>query len=134
MSITGIASGLLSILSGSQNNRVSNPGQFEAEFQQLGQDLQSGNLQAPERDFSTLRGEARQTIGEVAAHSSGTAVNPIAQEFNQLARALQGGNLQAAQQAFMVLRNDFQQIGGFRAPGSASASSPVTGGGVDVTA
>jgi hypothetical protein len=76
--------------------------QFQQEFQQLGQDLQAGNLSAAQIDFATLQ----QSSGQTA--SSANTNNPIAQAFQQLSQDLQSGNLSAAQQAFSQIQQDFQ--------------------------
>jgi len=79
--------------------------QFRQEFQQLGEDLQSGNLSAAQQDFATL-----QQLGPQgnSTTSSAQSSNPIAQAFNQLAQDLQSGNLSAAQQDYSNIQQDFQ--------------------------
>lgn len=77
---------------------------FLQEFQQLGQDLQSGNLSAAQADFATLQQLEPQTNSTSSAQSS----NSIAQEFNQLAQDLQSGNLTAAQKDYTTIQQDFQ--------------------------
>lgn len=78
--------------------------QFQEEFQQLGQDLQSGNLSAAQQDFVTLQQLSPQSNSTSGSQSN----NPIAQEFNQLAQDLQSGNLSAAQQDYSQIQQDFQ--------------------------
>ena len=81
--------------------------QFQQEFQQLGQDLQSGNLSAAQTDFATL-----QQIGSNSTSASSTASsNPLAQAFSQLGQDLQSGNLSAAQQDFTNIQQDLQSQG-----------------------
>ncbi len=113
MSVTGIASSILSILSGSQHQR-SPIQQIRSEFQQLGQDLQSGNLTQAQSDFTTLS----QNLSSVIQNSGVTTpitttaaanTNPVAQAFAQLGQDLQSGNLQAAQQDFTTIQQDAQQ-------------------------
>lgn len=78
--------------------------QVQQEFQQLGQDLQSGNLSAAQADFATL-----QTLGpQTTAGSSTQSTNPISQMFNQLSQDLQSGNISAAQQDYTKIQQDFQ--------------------------
>jgi len=77
-----------------------NQQQFLQEFQQLGQDLQSGNLSAAQSDFATLQ----QSTSTASASSS----NPIAQAFNELGQDLQSGNTTAAQQDYTQLQKDLQ--------------------------
>ena len=146
MSIAAIATGLLSLLSGSQTNAANDVQQFQTELQQLGQDLQSGNLPAAQQDFSALQLDGRQAVQQVAAHhhhlahpvaaanasSSSPASQPagsLALDFRQLAQSLQTGNLQAAQQAFSTLQSDLERAGGFAASGIANA---IGASGVDV--
>lgn len=74
--------------------------QFLQEFQQLGQDLQSGNLSAAQSDFATLQ--------QGTSTSSASSSNPIAQAFNQLGQDLQSGNTTAAQQDYTQLQKDLQ--------------------------
>lgn len=80
--------------------------QFQQDFKQLGQDLQSGDLNAAQSDFVTLQNDLPQ------ANSTSTAQNnsPMAQAFNQLAQDLQAGNLTAAQSDFSTLQQDFQSL------------------------
>jgi outer membrane protein assembly factor BamD (BamD/ComL family) len=112
-------------------------------FNQLGQDLQSGNLQAAQQDFTTIQQDAQQQLNatQVQGHphhhhhaessenssSSSQQTNPVLQAFNQLAQSLQSGNLQSAQQAFSTLQSDLQQIGGFttQSGGATSAAAPA---------
>lgn len=90
--------------------------QIKSEFQQLGQDLQSGNISAAQSDFATLTqldptlsstSSASSTASTTSATSSQTS-NPIAQAFSQLAQDLQSGNLQAAQQDYSTIQQDMQ--------------------------
>jgi outer membrane protein assembly factor BamD (BamD/ComL family) len=78
--------------------------QIQKEFQQLGQDLQSGNLSAAQSDFTTLQSLTPQNSSASASQSN----NPIAQAFNQLAKDLQSGNLSAAQQDYKTIEQDFK--------------------------
>jgi len=73
-------------------------------FQQLGKDLQSGDLSAAQSDFASLQ----QLVPQSSSTSSSQSTNPIAQAFNQLAQDLQSGNLSAAQQDFTTLKQDLQ--------------------------
>jgi outer membrane protein assembly factor BamD (BamD/ComL family) len=112
MSVTGVASSILSILSGSQ--RQQSPSQLiQSEFQQLGLDLQSGNLAQAKSDFNALAknlpsvGQNSGIPANVAAAETNT--NPVAQAFAQLGQDLQSGNLGAAQQDFTTIREDSTQ-------------------------
>jgi len=122
-------------------------------FAQLGQDLQSGNLQGAQQDFTNLQQDLQQNSSQqVGGHhhhhhhhaessqsssSSSQPGNPITQAFSTLAQDLQAGNLSGAQSAFATLQNDLQQIGGFLTAGSngtSSAAVPSTTGSLNVTA
>jgi outer membrane protein assembly factor BamD (BamD/ComL family) len=74
------------------------------EFQQLGKDLQAGNLTAAQADFATLQ----QDFSQGSTASSTQSASPIAAAFNQLSQDLQSGNLTAAQQDFTTIQQDFQ--------------------------
>lgn len=101
MSVTGLSSS--SFYSGqSVQNQIQ---QFQQQFSQLGQDLQSGNLSAAQSDFATL--QANQPQGS-SSTSSSQSNSPIAQAFNQLSTDLQSGNLSAAQQDYSTIQSDFQ--------------------------
>jgi hypothetical protein len=100
MSVTGISNSLYQ--SGSGQNNVQN---IQTEFQQLGQDLQSGNLSGAQQDYATLSAN----LTDSQQQNSTSAGNPAAQAFSQLGQALQSGNLSGAQQAFATLQQDVQQ-------------------------
>jgi outer membrane protein assembly factor BamD (BamD/ComL family) len=78
--------------------------QIQQEFQQLGQDLQTGNLSAAQSDFASLQQMNPQTSSSSATQSN----NPTTQEFNQLSQDLQSGNITAAQQDYTKIQQDFQ--------------------------
>jgi outer membrane protein assembly factor BamD (BamD/ComL family) len=78
--------------------------QFQQEFQQLGQDLQSGNLSAAQSDFVTLQKDPPHAGSTSTSQSS----SPIAQAFSQLSQDLQSGNLAAAQQDYSTIQQVFQ--------------------------
>ncbi|MFY9948439.1 MAG: hypothetical protein WAK27_07070 [Candidatus Sulfotelmatobacter sp.] len=99
MSVSGISSSSLFNTSGVQSLFQ----QFQQTFQQLGQDLQSGNLSAAQSDFATL-----QNLGSQNSTATSQSSSPIAQAFSQLAKDLQSGNLSAAQQDFSTIQQDFQ--------------------------
>jgi hypothetical protein len=84
--------------------------QFQQDFQQLGQALQSGNLSAAQSDFVTLQQLVPQPAATSTSNSASTAqnTNPLSQTFSQLSQALQNGNLSAAQQDFTAIQQDFQ--------------------------
>jgi outer membrane protein assembly factor BamD (BamD/ComL family) len=102
MSVSGISSSnLFDFISQSVQTKAQ---QVQKEFQQLGQDLQSGNLSAAQSDFATLQ----QSSPQANSTSSSQSSNPIAQAFNQLSQDLQSGNVSAAQQDYTTIQQDFQ--------------------------
>ena len=106
MSVSGISSSsLLNYNPQSVQNRMQ---QFQQEFQQLGQDLQSGNLSAAQADFATLQQLGPQTNSTSSSQSS----NPMAQEFNQLSQDLKSGNVSAAQKDYTTIQQDLQNQAG----------------------
>jgi len=80
-----------------------NRGQRLQEFQQLGQDLQSGNLLAAQTDFSSL-----QQLQPQGSSSQTTSTNSVVQDFTQLGQDLQSGNTTAAQQDYAKIKQDAQ--------------------------
>jgi outer membrane protein assembly factor BamD (BamD/ComL family) len=130
------------------------------QFAQLGQDLQSGNLQAAQQDYTNLQQSAQpngaqQVRGHHRGHhhhgggsqsasatsSSSSQTNPISHAFGTLSQDLQAGNLSGAQSAFATLQNDLQQIGGFASSSGSNSTSPTssasgssTGGTLNVSA
>jgi hypothetical protein len=108
MSVSHVSNASTSSLIDSVNQNLQNKlRQFQQEFQQLGTDLQSGNLSAAQKDFSTLPGSASQS--SPTSTSSTQSSDPISQAFNQLAQDLQSGNISAAQQDYGTLKQDFQK-------------------------
>lgn len=118
MSVSGISSSNLSTY-GTSGSGQSNFQQIQKEFQQLGQDLQSGNLSAAQSDFVTLTKLVPKLASAVASSSSASAsstssssqsANPLLQNFSQLAQDLQSGNLSAAQSDYTNIQQDFQHF------------------------
>jgi hypothetical protein len=102
MSVAGITSNALYDYSAQTiQNKLQG---FSQAFQQLGQDLQSGNLSAAQTDFATLQKAGPQATLTAAAQSN----NPISQDFNQLSQDLKSGNISAAQQDYTKVQQDFQ--------------------------
>jgi outer membrane protein assembly factor BamD (BamD/ComL family) len=102
MSVAGILS---SSLFDYNNPTVQSQRQkLQQEFQQLGQDLQSGNLTAAQTDFTTLQQSGPQANSSLSTQTT----SPIAQDFKQLGQDLQSGNVTAAQQDYAKIQQDFQ--------------------------
>ena len=101
MSVSGILSSSLS--SYNVQSMQSQMKQFQQEFQQLGTDLQSGNLTTAQSDYAAL-----QPSSSATQTSSSPNTGSIAQAFNQLGTDLQSGNLTAAQQDYSTIQQDAQ--------------------------
>ena len=104
MSVSGISSTSISTY-GTQSGPSSFQ-QIQKEFQQLGQDLQSGNLSAAQSDFATLQ----KLVPKISQASSGQSSNPLLKDFSQLSTDLQSGNLSAAQQDYTNIQQAFQHF------------------------
>jgi hypothetical protein len=107
MSIVGIlASSALSLLTPSAQNPTKT---LKQDFQQLGQDLKSGNLSAAQSDFTALQQNVTASASAVpspqAAASPSTA---ISQDFAKLSTDLQSGNLTGAQADYNSIPQAFQ--------------------------
>ncbi|MFY9646873.1 MAG: hypothetical protein WAK29_16965 [Terriglobales bacterium] len=99
MSVSGISSSAF-YNTGSTQSTVQ---QFQQAFQQLGQDLQSGDLSAAQSAFAVLQ-QLRPQNSSTAAQSN----NPVTQAFSQLSQDLQSGNLSAAQKDYTALEQAMQ--------------------------
>ncbi len=112
------ASALESMVSNSSQTRFQ---KFKQEFQQLGQDLQSGNVSKAQSDLALL--------DPSAASGSSSSVRPglVSQGFSQLAQDLQSGNLTAAQSDYATLQQDLQQRAGLAHHRPASTASFTSG-------
>lgn len=116
MSVSGIVSSLVSNVVASQTQNTNPFQKFKQEFQQLGQDLQSGNLSAAQSDFVTLQQDAPANsslanLGSTSSSSSSSSTqngNPLQSAFSQLAQDLQSGNLSGAQSDYSTIQQDFQ--------------------------
>jgi outer membrane protein assembly factor BamD (BamD/ComL family) len=102
MSVSGISSS--AVFNSATQSIEAKVKQFQQEFQQLGEDLQSGNLSAAQSDFVTLQQIGSQNNS--AASAQGTS--SIAQAFSQLGQDLQSGNISGAQQDFAKIQQAFQ--------------------------
>ena len=116
MSVSGVSSS--TSLSQSLQSWQARAQKIQSEFQQLGQDLQAGNLTQAQSDFSTLSQNVSSPLQSNSA---------LAQAFSSLGSALQSGNLSAAQQAYSSLQQDVQQAGqGHHHHHHAGSSSQTT--------
>jgi hypothetical protein len=102
MSVAGISSSnFFDLTNTTLQNKIQKSRQ---EFQQLGQDLQSGNLSTAQADFATLQ----QLNPQAQSSSAALGSNPVAQEFAQLSQDLQSGNTSAAQQDYAKIQQGIQ--------------------------
>jgi outer membrane protein assembly factor BamD (BamD/ComL family) len=102
MSVAGIlSSSLLDLSTQAAQSKLQQSRQI---FQQLGQDLQSGNLTAAQTDFAGLQPSGSST----SASSLLQSASPIAQDFKQLSQDLPSGNISSAQQDYAKIQQDFQ--------------------------
>lgn len=94
--------------SGGVHNRFR---EIQQDFQQLGQDLNSGNLAQAQSDFSALQQvlPAQEQSGDSSTQAAAQGSNPVQQAIAQLGKDLSAGNLTAAQSDFATLRQDLQQ-------------------------
>ena len=93
------------VFSGNANNQVSPLSRLtNAQFQQLGQDLTSGNLSGAQSDFAILQQVLTQPAG-ASAPASGSPATSVSQ---QLASNLQNGDLATARQDYATIQRDLQ--------------------------
>lgn len=102
MSVSGISS--TSFFNSGTQGVPDRMQQFKQAFQQLGQDLQSGNFSTAQSDFATLEQYAPQ------GSPSSSSANSIVQEFKQLSTDLKSGNTSATQQDYSTIQKDFQNM------------------------
>ncbi len=107
MSVAGIMSSLSSYISQTSST---GPKTIQQDFQQLGQDLQSGDLSAAQTDFTTLQSAQAQSSSSTASSPTSPS-SALASEFTQLGQDLQSGNLSAAQSDFSTIQQTAQTQG-----------------------
>lgn len=130
MSLAGIAT---SSLFSSLSQALPSHRGISQEFQELGQDLKSGNLAAAQQAYSTIQQDLQTQSSSTELsraghhrHISGdksTTSNAITQLMNELGTALQTGNLPNAQQAYAALQQD---LAGFTQSGTSGSSNTAT--------
>src|ERR1051326_8284159 len=106
MSIAGISS---NFLVNSLSPRQTSLQQFKDEFQQLGQDLQAGNLKAAQDDYAQLQNIQQQRNSSVTQNNS---INSVSQLFDQLGKDLASNNVASAQDDFNEIMKAIQSRGG----------------------
>lgn len=89
-----------------QTQMTSSTVQRQSEFEQLGKDLQSGNIAAAQQDFVSLT----QSFSAHKQASGTDATQPtLAQEVEKLGQDLQSGNTSAAQADYTQIQRSMQQ-------------------------
>jgi hypothetical protein len=111
MSVLAIANSIFSQIDSLAAHSKSR--QLKQGFQQLGQDLQSGNLSQSQGDFASLQqflpgGPQSPTV---TSPTSAQGSNLLAVAVSQLAQDLKSGNLTAAQSDITTVQQDVQQTG-----------------------
>ena len=101
MSISGISAS--NSLSQSVQSWQTRAQKIQTEFQQIGQDLQSGNLTQARSDFNALSQNLPSSLTQ--------GNSALSQAFSSLGTALQSGDAAAAQKAYSTLQTDLQQVG-----------------------
>jgi hypothetical protein len=108
----------------SQSSTPSLFSQITQQFNQLGQDLQSGNLSAAQQDYLQLKPEL-SAAAHIRHHhrlAEGGGSSQVIQLFQQLGQALKSGNLSSAQQLYATLQQDLQNKNGVATPGQQPSS------------
>ncbi len=90
------------------NSLPTNFQQRRSEWQQLAQDIQSGDLAGAQKACAALTENASNASQALNGPPAGQS-NPLAQDFSAVGQALQSGDLAGAQQAFAKLQQDAQQ-------------------------
>lgn len=109
MSVSGVFTSSLTNSAIAAQPRITN-----SEFQQLGQDLASGNLSAAQSDFAILQQIFSRPASSSPSTSASTAANPLGQDLRQLGSDLETNNLSAAQKDYTALQEDFQNLSALR--------------------
>ena len=93
-----------SLIQSSNQHSPINLQQFQQQFQELGSDLQTGNLSSANTQFAALQALVP------GSQSASQSQSPIVQTFNQLGQDIQSGGLTAAQQDYGTLKTDLNKI------------------------
>jgi outer membrane protein assembly factor BamD (BamD/ComL family) len=101
MSVSGISS--TNFVDTSNQSVQTKQEEIQKEFQQLGQDLQSGNVSAAQSDFATIQ----QLVPKLNAGSP-QSYDPLVRAFTKLGQDLQSGDTSAAQQDYAKIQQVFQ--------------------------
>jgi hypothetical protein len=139
MAVAGILSSsifdILNQVSG-QHNAHDKFQQIKQRFQQLGSDLQSGNLSQAQTNFAALQQNLPNAAQSSAAapQTSSVTANSLTAAVNQPAfswKELKAGNLSAVQSDFAAVQQDVQALGQQQAVGGAHHHHPYHASGSD---
>jgi hypothetical protein len=97
--------------------------QMKSQFDQLGKDLQSGNLSAAKSDYAAIKKNAPQG----ASQSNNGPMAEMQSKMDQLGQALDSGDLAAAKSAYSAIQQSVPTGGPKGAPAGGDASA-TTGG------
>jgi hypothetical protein len=136
MTISGISSSF------SQNALSPAGTSYQQELQNLGKDLQAGNISAAQKDFSSIQQSLQNSSGTnsngtgEAKHAShhhhlsgggrgnSSEQNSLLQELSQVGQSLTSGNLYGARQAYTAVQQQLQQAG--LGGGASPTRSPLS--------
>jgi len=121
MSVSAISGALVShfMPSGHSGHSHGKSQQIKSDFEQLADDLESGNLTGAQQDVSAL-GQ------DIPATQQGSS-NPMLKSLGNVGQDLQSGNLSSAKQDFATLQSSVQQAWALR-PGSHTRVHTVPSG------
>ena len=121
MSAASISGALVShfMPSGHSGHSHGKSQQIKSDFEQLADDLQSGNLTGAQQDVSALS-------QDIPATQQGSS-NPMLNSLNSVGQDLKSGNLSSAQQDFATLQSNVQQAWALR-PGNHTRVHTVPSG------
>jgi len=106
-------------------NPSANAKQVRADFQNLTDALQSGDLASAQQAFAALQKDDPQ-VAKALAQSDQTGSNPQVGALQSLATALQSGSVPAAQTAFASLQQALKGHRGHHRQAAPAATAPST--------
>jgi hypothetical protein len=104
-------------------SQMSKIAQMKSLFDQLGKDLQSGNLSAAKSDYAAIKKNAPQG----ASQSDNGPMAQMQSKMDQLGQALDSGDLAAAKTAYSDIQQSAPKGGPKGAPPAGGGASPSAG-------
>jgi hypothetical protein len=104
-------------------SQMSKMAQMKSLFDQLGNDLQSGNLSAAKSDYAAIKKNAPQG----APQSDGGPMAQMQSKMDQLGQALDSGDLAAAKTAYSAIQQSAPKGGPKGAPPAGGGAPPSAG-------